>query len=398
MNYFTLKDFNLENKRVFLRVDFNVPIDEKGRILDDFKIRRTLPTIRYLLKNRAKIILATHLGRPEKKEKRFCLDHLAQYLSKLIKAKVYKLNDYRGKIIHSFISHLKEKEIILLENLRFYPEEEKNDLNFAKELSELADFYLNEAFAVSHRSHASIVGLPKFIPGGVGLLMEREIEMLNQILSPEKPLVVLFGGAKISDKIETIKNLAKKADYLLIGGAMANSFLRAKGHHLGLSKIDATSVKIAEKLLRKYKQKIILPEDVVISDQFSNQGKKEIVKIDKIPSAMIIMDIGPKTAERFKEKINLAKTVFWNGPLGVFELEKFSSGTRKIGQTIAKSSALTMAGGGETIQAIEKFRIKGFRWLSTGGGASLEFLSGKKLPGIKTLEENFKRFKKRILA
>ena len=342
-----LKEFDFKNKRVLVRCDFNVPLGDQGEVLDDFRIKQTLPTIEYLIKKEAKLILMSHLGRPEGKiVKELRLTPVQNRLMEYLDLSVVKAPDCLGPEIEKWTYEMKSGEILLLENLRFHKEEEEGDLNFAKELAKLGDIYINDAFGVSHRSHASITGVPKFLPSGAGLLLEKEIKNLTELSNnPERPLVVVIGGAKMETKTELINKMSKSADFVLINGLLSRE--------------------IKEKNIRlKYPQKIVEP--------FNEISEK---------------DIGPRTINLFKEKINSAKTVFWNGPLGQIEKEEFTRGTKEIAEAIAQSQAFSVVGGGETVEFIAKFGlIEKFNHVSTGGGAMLEFLSGQKLPGIEALK------------
>jgi len=339
----TLRDFNLKGKRVLVRCDFNVPLSSEGEILDDFRIRETLPTIKYLIKKGAKIILMSHFGKFEDK---LSLNPIALRLEKLLERKVKFLNDCIGREVEEEIEKMKGKEIVLLENLRFYKEEEGNDENFAKKLSKLGDIFVNDAFGVSHRAHASIVGIPKFLPSGAGFLLEKEIESLkNLIENPKKPLIGIVGGKKVEDKVKAIDKISEIGELILLNGLMAKEIKE-------------------KKISLKHREKILTPLDSID---------------DK--------DIGPKTITLFKEKIKVAKTIFWNGPLGMIEKEEFQNGTKEIAKAIIESGAFSVIGGGETVEFINQLKLASkFNHVSTGGGAMLEFLSGEKLPGIEILE------------
>ena len=397
MNHFTLTNFPIKNKTIFLRVDFNVPI-EKKKITDDSKIIASLDTIHFLLEQDCKIILATHLGRPEGKiVNSLRLNLIARKLEELMKYKIIKLNDCIGKEVKSKIEKGKAKDIFLLENLRFYKEEEENDLTFAHSLASLANIYVNDAFAVSHRKNASVYAITQFLPSLSGLLLEKEIKMLSKALHPKKPAVWIMGGAKLN-KVELIEQAFDKADYILIGGALAFAFLRAKGISVGLSKTDTESVENAKKILKhKAAKKIILPLDFLVSEKFSSRAKTETVNFNQIKSNQIALDIGPETIKHFKMYLRKAHTIVWNGPLGYFEWMQFSKGTKEIGKFIGNLTAISICGGGETVEAINKFHLQhNLSHLSTGGGASLEFLSEKKLPGIEALERSYRKFKDRV--
>lgn len=386
----TLKDFNFKNKKVILRTDFNVPIDNKGNILNDKRIKTVLPTIKYLIKNKAVIIIITHLDRPKGKEEKLKTKKIAKRLSLLLKKRVFFFNKCIGKDVKDFINKLSPGDVVVLENLRFYKGEKENNRLFAKSLATLADIYVNDAFAVSHRNHASIYTITKFLPSCAGFLLEKEIKILNKLMKTrKKPFVAVLGGAKVSDKIGVINYLLKKADKILIGGAIMFTFLKAKGYCIGNSIVEDNKLNLAKKLLNN--KKIVLPSDVVVSSSFGRNAKN--VDINKIPSNSFGLDIGKKTINNYKKIIKKAKTVVWNGPMGKFEWKKFSKGTDEIAKAIAKNK-VAVVGGGETIVVIEKLKLeKKITHLSTGGGSFLNFIEGKKLAGIKALEENCKRFK-----
>jgi len=391
MDKLTLKDVSLKEKNVLMRVDFNVPLDDKLNITDDTRIRATLPTIKYILEqNPKKLILMSHLGRPDgKKEPKYSLKPVAKRLEEILKEKVKFLDDCIGEKIKKEIKNSKEK-IILLENLRFYAEEEKNDSNFAKELASLGDIFVNDAFGTAHRAHASTEGITHYLTSVAGFLLEKEIQYLGKTLEkPLRPFVVILGGAKVSDKIGVINNLLPKCDCLLIGGGMAYTFLYAQGKNIGNSKLEKDKVDLAKEILEKAKQlnkEIVLPLDHLIVDKIEAGQKGKIV--EDIPEGKIAVDIGPKTVEEFKKRLKTAKTIVWNGPLGIFEIDDFSKGTYEIASFIGNLSATTIIGGGDTASAIAKFKLEDkMTHISTGGGASLEFMEGKVLPGIKALTD-----------
>lgn len=398
MKRFTLENFPLENKIVFLRVDYNVPL-EKGKVVDDTKIRSSLPTIRYLLQKNCKIVLATHLGNPAGKvDGKLKVGPLFDRLQGLLpKEKLIKVNDCIGKEIKVKIRESQPKTIFMLENLRFYREEEANEVFFAHSLAQLAEVYVNDAFAVSHRKHASVDAITKYLPSLPGLLLETEIQQLNLALQPKKPAIWIMGGAKLN-KIDLIKQALKKADYLLIGGALAFSFLRARGINVGLSKLDPESVKIAAKIIKSgAAKKIILPVDFVAADDFSSYATTEIVKYNHLQDQQVALDLGPETISLFKQYLRKAHTIVWNGPLGYFEWAKFAHSTKEIGRFLGKLTATAICGGGETVEAVRKFHLEHyFTHVSTGGGAALMFLSGQELPGIKALENNYQKFKRKF--
>lgn len=401
MNCFHLTEFPIENKTVFLRVDYNVPLDEqkKNEVKDNTKIKSSLQTIKYLLSQNCKIVIATHLGDPKGQIiSKLKVDPLARELKKFLpKDKIIKINDCFGKGTKEIINHGQQKEIFFLENLRFYKEEEENDLVFAHSLADLAEVYVNEAFAVCHRKHASVSAITNFLPSIPGFWLEKEISNLNKAFEPEKPSIWIMGGAKLN-KIGLIHQALKKADKILIGGALAFSFLKAKGIPVGVSKIDAESISLAKEILDSSKsKKIILPLDFVVTNKLSPDAKTEIVHYNQIQSHQMGLDLGPKTTILFERYLHDAKTIIWNGPLGYFEWAKFAASTKEIGRFLGRIDAIKIAGGGETVEAINKFHLEhNFTHVSTGGGASLEFLSGKRIPGIDALIENYNQFRKKV--
>ncbi|MCM8782920.1 MAG: phosphoglycerate kinase [Candidatus Omnitrophica bacterium] len=392
MEKLTLKDISLFKKRVLMRVDFNVPLNEDLKITDDTRIQATLPTIKYILEQKpTKLILMSHLGRPEgKRDPKYSLKPVAERLSVLLGQKVKFLDDCVGEGIRKEIEDSPEK-IVLLENLRFYPDEEKNDPVFARELASLGDIFVNDAFGTAHRAHASTEGITHYLTSIAGLLLEKEIQYLGKTLErPLRPFVVILGGAKVSDKIGVIENLLPKSDTLLIGGGMAYTFLYALDKKIGNSKLEKDKVLIAKEILDKAKQlkkDLVLPIDHLVVEKIEKGVPSEIVGQD-IPEGKIAVDIGPKTVEEFKKRLKNAKTILWNGPLGIFEIDDFAKGTYEIASFIGDLSATTIIGGGDTASAIVKFRLQDkMTHISTGGGASLEFMEGKVLPGIKALTD-----------
>jgi phosphoglycerate kinase len=387
----TIDQIELKGKRVFIRVDFNVPQDEKNNITDDTRILHSLPTIRFASDAGAKVILASHLGRPKgKRDPKFSLAPVAERLSKLIGKKVALAPDCIGAEVQTRIGEMKEREIVLLENLRFHPEEEKNEETFSMALASLCDVYVDDAFGAAHRAHASTEGMTRFVKTvAAGFLMTKEIDSLEKaLLSPKKPYVAILGGAKVSDKIGVIQNLLDKVTTLLIGGGMAYTFLKGEGFQVGKSLVEEGQIGFSLKLLEKAKGKIqfLLPSDHIAAERMDIQAKRETVKNDKIPSGWVCLDIGPETVKTFSEEIKSAKTIVWNGPMGVFEMEPFSQGTFAIAKAIADSSAFSIVGGGDSVSAVNKAGVADkISHISTGGGASLEFLEGKKLPGIEAL-------------
>lgn len=391
MSKATVRDIDVKGKRVLVRVDFNVPLDDEGKITDDTRIRAALPTIRYLLDRGAKVILASHLGRPKGQRKdEFSLAPVAMRLEELLKQSVRKLDDCVGDQVSAAVASMKNGDIVLLENLRFHQEEEANDEGFAKALAALADIYVNDAFGTAHRAHASTAGVAEFLPGVAGFLMEKEIDVMGKALSaPERPFVAILGGAKVKDKVGVISNLIEKVDSLIVGGGMAYTFLKAKGLEIGKSIVDLEKLDLAKELMEKAKAmgvKFLLPVDVVVADRFAEDADVKVVGVSEIPQDWQALDIGPKTREEFSREIAEAKTVVWNGPMGVFEMKPFAEGTRRIAQALADSEAVTIVGGGDSAAAIEEMGFADkMTHVSTGGGASLEFLEGKVLPGVAAL-------------
>ena len=395
MNKLTLKDISPEGKRVFVRVDFNVPVDDNGKITDDRRIAAAIPTIKYLSDKGAKVILASHFGRPKGKvNDKYRLDEIAKRLSELMNKPVIKVNDCIGDEPKAAIEKMKNGEILLLENVRFYAQEEENEDNFAKSLASLADLYVNDAFGTAHRAHASTAGITKFLPiAAAGFLMEKELSIMGKALTnPERPFVAILGGAKVSDKIGVIRNLLGKVDTLIIGGGMAYTFLKSQGYEIGKSLLEADKIDLAKELLQEAKNKnvkLILPVDVVIADEFKPDANKKTVSVREIPADWQALDIGPETVKIFTAEIANAKTVIWNGPMGVFEFEAFAAGTRMIAKALADNKqATTIIGGGDSAAAVEQMGFADkVTHVSTGGGASLEFLEGIELPGVAALTD-----------
>ena len=395
MNKKTIRDVNVEGKRVFVRCDFNVPLDENGKITDENRIQGALPTIKYLLDHGAKVVLASHLGRPKNgPEAKFSLKPVAERLNQLLGGKVTMANDVIGEDAQKKVAALKNGEAVLLENVRFHKEEEKNDPEFAKKLASFADIFVNDAFGTAHRAHASTEGISHFVKTSVaGFLIEKELKVMGGALAdPKRPFVAILGGAKVSDKIGVINNLLEKVDKLLIGGAMAYTFIVAKGGKVGMSKLEADKVDLAKELLEKAKAKgveLYLPVDTVIAQEFKVDAESKVCETMAIPDGWEGLDIGPKTAELFAGVIKTAKTVIWNGPMGVFEFPKFAVGTKAVAQALADNpQAITIIGGGDSAAAIEQLGYADkVTHISTGGGASLEFLEGKVLPGIACLND-----------
>jgi phosphoglycerate kinase len=390
----TIKDVDVSGKKVLVRVDFNVPQDKKtGNITDDSRIKAAMPSIQYLLDHDAKIILCSHLGRPDGKVvESLRLQPIADRLSQLISKKVEALKDCVGNDVVAKVNSMKNGDIVLLENVRFHTEEEKNDAVFAKAMASLADIYVDDAFGTAHRAHASTVGVANYLPAYAGFLMEKEIDSLGKILSnPEHPFTTVLGGAKVSDKIELIKNILTKIDILIIGGGMATNFLKADGYEVGLSKIEADKQDLAKELIKMCREnhiQLYLPVDVVVTAEISDAGKGTAVSIDKVSGNEYIVDIGPETVALFQDRFYGSKTIFWNGPMGIYEIPQFANGTRKLAQFLADSQMTTIVGGGSTAEIVEDLKLKDkMTHVSTGGGASLEFMEGKTLPGVAVLRD-----------
>jgi len=391
MNKQTLRDINLKGKKVIVRVDFNVPLDKTFLITDDRRVREAVSTIKYILGQGGKAILMSHLGRPDGQVvENMRLTPVAKRLEELLKEKVLKLEECIGEEVRSKINTSKER-IILLENLRFHKEEEKNDPNFAKQLASLADIYVNDAFGTAHRAHASTQGITKYLPAVAGFLIEKEINYLGQAIeNPKRPFVLILGGAKVSDKITLIEHLLNKTDSIIIGGGMVYTFLKAQGKNIGNSKLEKDKIEVAKELLDRAKKKgvaMVMTSDYLIVKNFDSPDTLKVVK--DIPEGWEGIDIGPETIERFKTILAKAKTIVWNGPLGVFEIDAYATGTKEIAQYIASlKDVLSIVGGGDSAAAISKFKLDDkFTHISTGGGASLEFLEGKELPGIAALND-----------
>jgi len=390
----TVKDINLKDKRVFMRADYNVPL-KGGVIRDDTRIRESLPTIQYLLSQNAKIILASHLGRPEGKVvEEMRLKPVADRLSELLKRPVTMLNDCLGDEVSQAVKNMKSGDIVLLENLRFYKQETKNDREFSEKLASLAEVYVDDAFGTAHRAHASTYGVAEFLPAVSGLLLEKELTFLGKLIdNPEKPFVALLGGAKVSDKVEVIKNLMNLADSILIGGGMAFTFLKVQGNQIGKSLVDEKEDLVREilEMAKAKKVALVLPSDVVVTEEIKEGAPHKVVSVHEIPENMMGVDIGPKTVEEFRNHIVGAKTIFWNGPMGVFEVKDFATGTLEVAKMLAETKALTCIGGGDSVAALKQLGFGDkMSHLSTGGGASLEFLEGKELPGVAILMDKEK--------
>lgn len=391
MTKLSIEDLNLAGKRVLMRVDFNVPLDKQGNITDDSRIVASLPTIKYCIEKGAKVILMSHLGRPDGKVvDSMRLTPVANKLGQMLGKKIIKTNDCIGPEVEKQVSEMKDGDVLLLENLRFHKEEEENDNGFSRSLSKFGDVFINDAFATAHRAHSSTVGVTKFLPSAAGFLLKKEIDALGKILeNPDKPFVAILGGAKISTKIGVIKNLLPKVSFLLIGGAMAYTFLKAVGEETGNSLVEEDKINFAKDIfLGDSEGKIHLPLDHVIAKEVSVGAQTEITKDRVIPKGMIGVDIGPKTFSEYKQIISKAKTVFWNGPMGVFEIDAFSKGTVEIARFLAESSAKSVVGGGDSVAALAKAGVEDKIFhVSTGGGASLEFMEGIVLPGVAALTD-----------
>ena len=388
----SMNDVEVKGKRVFVRVDFNVPMED-GEITDETRIRAAIPTIEQLVNGGAKVILASHLGRPKgevKEEMR--LTAVGTRLAELMNKPVTKLDESIGEKVEAVVNNMQEGEIVLLENVRFHKGEEKNDEALAKEFSKLADLYVNDAFGAAHRAHASTEGIAKFVPAVSGLLMEKELDVLGRALSnPERPFTAIIGGAKVKDKIGVIENLLDKVDHLIIGGGLVFTFVKALGHDIGKSLLEEDKIELAKSFIEQAKAKGVklhMPVDAVVANEFSKDADTQVVNIDAIPSDWMGLDIGPKTAENYAEIIKASKLIIWNGPMGVFEMEKFANGTKTVADAMAATEGYTIIGGGDSAAAVEKFEVASkMDHISTGGGASLELMEGKELPGIVALND-----------
>lgn len=393
MNKKSIRDVELAGKRVFCRVDFNVPMQD-GVITDDTRIRAAVPTIRYMVDAGAKVILASHFGRPKGQVvEEMRLTPVAAHLSALLGKEVTKLGDSVGEEVQAAVAGMKNGDVLLLENVRFHPGEEKNDPELAKSFAELADLFVNDAFGTAHRAHASTAGIAQYIPAVSGLLMEKEIRFMGGALSnPERPFTAIVGGAKVKDKIAVIENLLTKVDSLIIGGGMANTFLKAQGYAIGASLCEDDKLDLARSLMEQAKERgvnLMMPIDVVVADRFAADAEKKTVAIDAIPEGWMALDIGPKTVEAYHRVIVESKTVVWNGPMGVFEMDAFAQGTIGVARAMKECSGTTIIGGGDSVAAVEKAGVADeMTHISTGGGASLEFMEGKELPGVTVLSDN----------
>ncbi len=394
MSKLTIRDVDVSGKRVLVRVDFNVPLNPSNNsIMDDSRMRATFPTIKYLVEHKAKTVLCSHLGRPDGKiVETLSMAPVAQRLSQLIALPVYTAADCVGQEVIDQVGTLRDGDILLLENLRFHIEEENNDDDFAKALSLLADIYVDDAFGTAHRAHASNVGITRYLPAYCGLLMEKELNSLGKIITnAEKPFAALLGGAKVSDKIGVITNILDKVDYLLFGGSMATNILSIQGFPVGLSKLEKDKAEVIRNLLKSCREKnieVFSPLDVIVTRDLKGLGESEVIAVDKVPEDCYIVDMGPRTIELFKKQLDKCKTVFWNGPMGIYEVPRFSNGTQSMATAIANLNATTVVGGGSTAEIVEEMKLTdNMTHVSTGGGASLEFLEGKTLPGVSVLLE-----------
>jgi phosphoglycerate kinase len=393
MSIKSIKDVNVKGKKVFFRFDFNVPLDDAGNIKDDTRIRRALPTIGYAVEQGTRLILTSHLGRPKGERKpELSLRPVAKRLKELLGREVLFADDCVGDEARREAESLPEGGLLLLENLRFHAEETKNDPYFARELADLADIYVNDAFGTAHRAHASTVGVPALAKEkAAGLLMKEELDNLEKALAnPAKPVVAIFGGAKVSDKLGVLQNLLDRMNTVLIGGGMANTFLKARGVQVGSSKIEEDIVGIAADILSsagKNSCSVMLPLDVVVADKMEPTAGTEVVEVDAIPDGKMALDIGPKTVAGFEKEIRSAGTIIWNGPMGVFEMDPFKKGTMDIAKSVASASAFSLVGGGDTVRAVQQAAVADrISYISTGGGAFMEFMEGKTLPGVAALE------------
>jgi phosphoglycerate kinase len=393
LNKLSIDELNIRGKRVFIRVDFNVPFDDNLRITDDSRIRSTLPTINYAIDEGAKVILASHLGRPKgKPDPRYSLAPVAKRLQRLLDKDVVFAPDCIGSQVEGLVGKMKEGDVLLLENLRFHSEEEKNDAHFAENLAKLADFYINDAFGAAHRAHASTVGVPRFLPAAAGFLMRKEIEYLKGVVNnPVRPFVAVLGGAKVSGKIGVLEHLETKVDKVLVGGGMAFTFIKAMGYEVGDSLVENDMLETAQRIRKKLRTagiKFYLPVDCVIAQSLEPGAETKIIPTLEIPKGWRALDIGPATVKLFSEALANAKTILWNGPMGIFEVDAFSRGTFAIAHAVADAYALTIVGGGDTDLAVHRAGVSdALSFISTGGGASLQLLEGKELPGIAALTE-----------
>jgi phosphoglycerate kinase len=389
MNKRSVRDLDLRGKRVLVRVDFNVPIAD-GKVTDNTRIVRALPNIQYLLSEGAKPILISHLGRPKgEPDPKYRMDPVAERLGELLERPVLKLDAAVGPEVEAALDKWDGEGVVLLENSRFYAGETRNDPELAKQLAELADLYVNDAFGAAHRAHATTVGVAELLPAAAGLLLQEELDYLDGALEdPERPFVAILGGAKVSDKLGVIKSLLNVADELLIGGAMCFTFFKARGYEVGASLVEDDYLEEAKRLLEEAGERLVLPVDVVAAEEMEADAKSRTVGVEEIPAGWMGLDIGPQTVEKFRERISGAKTVFWNGPMGVFEMDAFAKGTEGVARAVAASGATSIVGGGDSVAAVSKLGLEDqMSHISTGGGASLEYVEGKELPGVAVLPD-----------
>ena len=389
MNKRSVRDLALRGKRVLVRVDFNVPIKD-GRVTDDTRIRRALPTIRYLISEGARPVLISHLGRPKgERDPGYVMDPVAERLEELLGEPVLKLDAAVGPEVQRALEERDSRGVVLLENSRFYPGETKNDPEFSDQLAALADLYVDDAFGAAHRAHATTVGVAERLPAAAGLLLEEEVDYLDKVLEdPERPFVAILGGAKVSDKLGVIESLLALADTLLIGGAMCFTFFEASGYEVGDSLVEEDYLEEARRLMDEAGEKLVLPVDMVVADEMEEGAETDTVGVDQIPAGRMGLDIGPRTVELFGEHISGARTIFWNGPMGVFEIDAFAKGTEGVARAVAESGATSVVGGGDSVAAVGKLGLEDrMSHISTGGGASLEYVEGKELPGVAVLPD-----------
>lgn len=393
MNKKMVQDVDVKGKRVLMRVDFNVPMNDEGKITDDKRITEALPSIQYLIEQGAKVILMSHFGRPKGEVvESMRMDPIAKHLGTLLNQSVVKANDCVGSEAVNAVNNMGNGDVVLLENVRFHKEEEANDLDFARQLADLGDIYVNDAFGTAHRAHASTAGVAQYLPAVAGYLMEKELQFLGgAVENPKRPFVAILGGAKVKDKIAVIESLLNKVDTLIIGGGMAYTFLKAKGYEVGNSLLDQERVDFCKEIMETAKTKnvdILLPVDIVVAKKFAADAEHKVVDADQIPADWEGLDIGPKSTDLFKNAINQAATVVWNGPMGVFEWDAYAQGTNGVAEALANSSGITIIGGGDSAAAVEQANLADkMSHVSTGGGASLEFLEGKELPGVAALND-----------
>ncbi len=389
----TVSDVDVAGKTAIVRVDFNVPLDKQGHVTDATRIEAALPTIHYLLEHNARVVLMSHLGRPDGKVvESMRMAPVARELERLLGQPVKMAPDSVGPEVERLVRDLQPGEVLMLENLRFHPEEEANDPGFAKQLAALGDIYVNDAFGTAHRAHASTEGIAHYLPAVAGFLMQKELDALGGIVeNPEHPFAAIIGGAKVSSKIKVLQNLLTKVDILIIGGGMANTFLKAKGYEVGSSLLEPDKVDVAWDLMRQAQDKGVqlgLPIDVVVAQRFEADAPTRVVEVDQVPEGWTIVDIGPRTVEEFRAVLLPARTIFWNGPMGVFEMPRFAAGTKAIAEILSKSDAVTVVGGGDSVAAVEQMGYADrMSHISTGGGASLELIEGRTLPGVAALQD-----------